>query len=79
MCKYGMIRKNAQDYTGDPKPINITTIVYKETQTWELVGNSFRANKENKGQASNIFKTPSIYPVNSDVKFCCRSVKKQKA
>lgn len=32
MCQYGMTRKDAQDYTGDPKPINIT-IENKETQT----------------------------------------------
>lgn len=73
-----MTGKDAQDYTGDLKPINITR-VNKETQTWELVKNSFSANKENKGQASNIFKNTSIYPVNSDIKSCCRSVKERKA
>lgn len=60
MYQYGMTRKDAQDYTGDPKPINIT-IVNKETHTWELAENSFRANKENKRQASYIFKTTSSY------------------
>lgn len=65
MCQYGMTRNDAQDYTGDPKPINIT-IVNKETQTQEHIGNSFSANKENKGEAPNIFKITSIYPVNSD-------------
>lgn len=73
-----MTRKDAQDYPGDSKPINIT-IVNKETQTWELVRNSFSINEENKGQASNIFKTTLIYPVNSDLKVCCRSGKKHKA
>lgn len=40
MCQYGMARKNAQDYTGNPKPVNIR-IVNKERQTWQLVENSF--------------------------------------
>lgn len=77
MCQYGMARNDAQDYIGDPKPIN-SRIVNQETQTWELIENRFSANKENKGQAPNIFKITSIDPVNSDVKFCYRSVKKCK-